>query len=277
MKKNDLNDVIDLHVHTAPDVQPRLMDDVEIAHEAAEAGMRAVLLKSHHTLTADRAAIASKQVEGIQVFGGLVLNQAVGGLNPCAVEVALAMGAKEIWMPTLSAANHLRASNVDGEGITILDESGAIKPVVNDILRLIAPADVILGTGHLSVEEIIILVKAARGVGVKSILVTHPELPVVNMPLEIQKELCGPGVYFERCLYTVVTKGTDVSMATIAKAVVELGAELNVLATDFGQVVYPSPVEGMRSLISGMLEVGVSEENLDLMTRVIPARLLGLA
>ncbi|MCK5429317.1 MAG: hypothetical protein KAI94_07590, partial [Anaerolineales bacterium] len=158
-----LEGVIDLHIHSSPDVIPRLMDDVEIAHEAAEAGMRAVLLKSHHTLTADRAAIASKQVEGIQVFGGLVLNQAVGGLNPCAVEVALAMGAKEIWMPTLSAANHLRASNVDGEGITILDESGAIKPVVNDILRLIAPADVILGTGHLSVDEIIILVKAARG------------------------------------------------------------------------------------------------------------------
>jgi hypothetical protein len=205
------------------------------------------------------------------------LNQAVGGLNPYAVEAALAMGAKEIWMPTLSAANHLSATNVDGEGITILEEGGALKPVVYDILALVAQADIILGSGHLSVEETISLVNAAQDSGVNSILITHPELSIVNMPMDVQEELGRLGAYFERCLYTVVAPGGNVTIATITQAVKRLGVEKNVMATDFGQVDNPSPVEGMRSFIAGMLEAGISKAEIDLMTRENPARLLKIA
>ena len=81
MEKLNLEGVIDLHVHTAPDVRPRYMDDIEFTHAASRAGMSAVLLKSHHTLTSDRARLAEKHVSGIHVFGGLVLNDAVGGLK----------------------------------------------------------------------------------------------------------------------------------------------------------------------------------------------------
>jgi len=52
MKEPDLEGAIDLHVHTAPDVYDRLVDDDEQLRLAEEAGMRAVLLKSHHTLAA---------------------------------------------------------------------------------------------------------------------------------------------------------------------------------------------------------------------------------
>src|SRR6266508_3906304 len=98
----DLTGTIDLHIHSAPDVGPRKMDDLEVARQAAQRGMRAILLKSHWTLTADRAYLVEKVVSGIRVFGGLALNQSVGGFNPAAVEVALKMGAAQIWMPTLS-------------------------------------------------------------------------------------------------------------------------------------------------------------------------------
>ena len=136
------------------------MDDIELTHAASRAGMSAVLLKSHHTLTSDRARLAEKHVSGIHVFGGLVLNDAVGGLNATAVEAALEMSAREIWMPTLTAANHLQFFGVEGKGITILDESGSIKTIVLEILEMIAQEGGILGTGHLSVEEILILVRA---------------------------------------------------------------------------------------------------------------------
>jgi hypothetical protein len=268
--------VIDLHIHTAPDVQPRRLDDLALAREAAAAGMRAVLLKSHHTLTADRAALAESQVDGIRVFGGLALNEAVGGLNPAAVETALAMGAKEIWLPTLSAVNHLQANGSAKKGISILDETDTLRPVVFEILELVAQGDIILGTGHLSVREIQRLIPAARTAGVKRILVTHPELPIVNMPISIQQALAGPDLFFERCLFVTLYQPRPIPLTTIAAAARQVGPETTVMATDFGQIESPSPIAGMRHYITEMLTLGFSQTEIDRMTRVNPAELLGI-
>lgn len=276
MKNISLEGVIDLHIHAAPDIRPRLMDDIELAREAAEADMRAVLFKSHHTLTADRAAIAEKHSGGVCVFGGLVLNHAVGGLNPAAVEAALALGAQEIWMPTLDAANHRSAKGMGDGGITILDETGALLPAVLEILRLVAEQDVILGTGHLSVGEIQPLVKAARKSGVKRILITHPELPIVNMSVAVQEEMVGPDLFFERCLIVTTPGEGGLPLSTIAAAVRQVGTETTVMATDFGQAENPSPVEGMRRYIKEMLDFGFDQNEIERMTCVNPAGLLGI-
>src|SRR5262249_13258763 len=155
------------HIHAAPEHIPRLLDDITLARQALEAGMSGILIKSHTTLTADRAQIAEKVVPGIRVWGGLVLNYSVGGFNPASVEVALAYGAAEIWMPTLDAANHRRTHGLpDPEG------GLELKPdddTLHEIMDLIAAKDVILGTGHLSVSEICKLVPIAREHGIKKI------------------------------------------------------------------------------------------------------------
>ena len=119
-----LEDAIDLHVHSAPDVDVRRFNDLDLAREAERAGMGAILIKSHQNSTVERAWLVSKVVTGIQVFGGLVLNETVGGLNVAAVKLALAMGAKEIWMPTRSALNH-RLFHGESGGITVLDADGS--------------------------------------------------------------------------------------------------------------------------------------------------------
>ena len=165
----DLLGLTDMHVHSAPDVRPRLLDDIQVAQAAKDAGLRAVLLKSHITLTADRAAIAERVVGGIRVLGGLALNAAVGGLNPAAVEAALRMGARIIWMPTISAARDVAyyrrwktdKTPTEGKGLTILKRDGGLQPVVHEILDLIAGADAIMSTGHLSPTEVIALVAEA--------------------------------------------------------------------------------------------------------------------
>ena len=270
----NLEGVVDLHIHTSPDVRPRLMDDIQMARAAAEIGMKAILLKSHHTLTADRASIAEKQVKELRVFGSLALNHAVGGLNPAAVENALAFGAREIWMPTLTAQNHLRYSNVSGQGISILDDNNKMKPVVFEILELIAAADVILGTGHLSVEEIIQLVKAAHQMKVRKILITHPELPIVDMPLSIQQKLSNEHVFFERCFLAHVVYG--IALETMIEAIKMTGVESNVMATELGQINTPSPLDGMRIYIEGVLENGLSFKDIKQMTDVTPSHLLGI-
>ena len=51
---------IDVHIHSAPDIFPRIMNDVDLALSAKQEGMRAILIKSHVVITADRAEIASQ-------------------------------------------------------------------------------------------------------------------------------------------------------------------------------------------------------------------------
>jgi hypothetical protein len=274
MNEISLKGVVDLHIHAAPDIRARLMDDIELARDAAEAQMGAILFKSHHTLTADRAALAEKHLGGVRVFGGLALNHAVGGFNPAAVEAALAFGAQEIWMPTLDAANHRRATGMGGGGLTVLDEHGTLLPAVREILGLIAEADVILGSGHLSVREIQVLARAAREAGVKRILITHPELPLVNMPVAVQHELAGLDVFFERCLIVTTPGEGGMPLSTIAEAARQVGPETTIMATDYGQSENPSPVEGMRSYIRGMLSLGFDRTEIDRMTKINPTSLL---
>ncbi|MGI5835761.1 MAG: DUF6282 family protein [Chloroflexota bacterium] len=272
----DLSDLIDLHLHAAPDILERWGDDIDVTRAATDAGLRAVLLKSHITLTADRASIAEKVVGGIRVFGGLTLNEPVGGFNPDAVEAAILLGAKEIWMPTIDAANQRMEDDKVG-GLTIFADDGKMLPVVYDIIDMVREADIMLGTGHLHMEEIRALVKLARERGLKKIVVTHPENSAIRMPIDLQREIAADGVFFERCLHaTTETDGRGCTIADIANQIRQVGVESTVVATDFGQKHNPPPVDGMRRYLGGLMAEGFTVEQLKLMAGENPAYLLGL-
>lgn len=144
-----LNGAIDIHIHTKPCAYERPYDDAETAALAKEAGMRAIVVKDHHSPTALRAYYAQKIVPEIEVFGGVVLNLYEGGLNPYIVEAEIMFGAKIVWMPTVTAENHLRyfggptfpgiesSSKIPVEVITVLDGEGRLKPSLDPILELI--------------------------------------------------------------------------------------------------------------------------------------------
>src|SRR6266567_9136746 len=132
-----LEGAVDLHVHSAPDVDRRRFNDLQLAQAAKDAGVGAVLIKSHQNSTVERAWLVSQCVPGIRVYGGLVLNETVGGLNPAAVRLALELGARQIWMPTRSARNH-RAHHGQTGGISILDDHGKPVAVVEEIVQAVA-------------------------------------------------------------------------------------------------------------------------------------------
>jgi uncharacterized protein DUF6282 len=267
----DLSGFVDLHVHAGPDVRPRLLDDLEVARQAAEAGMAGVLLKSHVTLTADRAAIAQKVVVGIRVVGALALNREVGGLNPAAVEVALKLGAVEVWLPTFSA----RGKAAQPGGIAVLDESGALLPVVREILALVRDGGAILGTGHLTLREISLVVREARGMGLRKLLVTHPENEkIVGMPVEMQRDLAEEGAMFERCYVSTLEPGSRTTVADIAGQIKAVGPRSTVISTDLGQASNPAPVEGLRAYAGSLLAAGLTPDELRLVAAENPARLI---
>jgi hypothetical protein len=270
----DLTGLIDTHIHAAPDVRPRVINDVEASRQAAEAGMRAIVFKSHVTCTADRATIAETVVPGVHVFGSVTLNEAVGGLNPVAVEAALNLGAKVVWMPTISARNHItRFEGRPPSGISLVTDGGELQPVLSDIFDLVKQHDAILGTAHVSMPEIVALVREARAAGVAKVVVTHPEVPWVDVPVDVQEELRDLGAAFERCYVSSID---GVPFARIVAEIRRVGPESTVLATDFGKSPLAPPVDGMRAYVAALLAEGFSQRDIQLMAGENPSRLLGL-
>jgi len=265
MKDIELTGVVDLHIHAAPDVRPRSVTDLEAAQQARDAGMQAILIKSHVTCTADRAQIAESAVGGVRVFGGVVLNEQVGGLNPAAVEAALALGAAIVWLPTFGGQPRT--------GVTVFDAEGQLKPVVREIIALLRDADRVLATGHIGFEESLTVVATARGMGLRKVLITHPEWSGLDLTTEQLRALAGEGVFFEHCYLN----GRDpVGLKRIAVQIRAVGVESTVLTTDLGQAGNPLPVEGMRAYIAGLLALDFSRAEVSRMVGENPARLLGV-
>jgi len=274
MGRDYLKGAIDLHLHAGPDVRERKLTYLEAAIQAKEVGMKAILIKSHSTITADIASLIQPLVTDISVLGGVALNYPLGGLNPRAVETALRLGAKQIWMPTLSSANQYRYEGKKG-GITILNREGHLKKEVTEILEILSKKDVILSTGHLSQNEIMVLVKEARKKKIQKILITHPDHHLIAMPLEVQKQLAREGVLFDRCFPTERT--CVLNMEEMAKRIREVGVRSSILTSDFGQPENPFPVEGLRSYINQLMKSGFSQREIDQMVKINPRNLLNLS
>jgi hypothetical protein len=253
--------------------------------------MRGIVLKSHFAATTFVADLVQKAVGGVAVCGGIVLNRWVGGLNPDAVDMAIASGARQVWMPTLSARNHLayygesqfrqqRTSRAfqrnPGDGLAVFGPDGKLLPEVAAILDLVARGDVILGTGHLTVAETLAEVREARRRGVRRILVTHADFEVNRIPLEVQGQLAADGALIEKCLLTVMPGWASTTMERIAADIQALGPERCVLVTDFGQANHPHPVDGMADFIRQLLDLGIAEDAVHTMASANPRRLLGL-
>jgi hypothetical protein len=283
-----LKNMVDMHIHGGPSLVPRKMMDHEIALEAANAGMSAVVLKSHDGSTVERAQIAQNVAgDRVKVFGGIALNSFVGGLNPMAVRAAIAMGGKIVWLPTFTAKNHLEyerrknhlvsalSSVCQGiEGISVLDAHGSILPDVIEILEMIAKADIVLALGHVSVDEAKAVAAAAREKGVKKIILNHPDNPIVHVSLADQKWFAKQGVILERCIVDIIQG--EVSWKTIVSEIQETGIERNIISTDLGQVNNPAPAAGMELAYDNLKKLGVCENDLVKLMSATPMKLLDI-
>ena len=281
-----LEDSIDLHIHAAPDLFPRELDEADVAQQAEEIGMRAVLFKSHFTTNADRIYMLRKRFEKIGLHSSIVLNKSVGGVNPEAVFAALNLGAIRVEMPTVDSRQHIQKlgrtypwSNIqlpETEGITILDDDGRLIPGVREVAELVAAHDAILATGHLTIPEMYALIEEATRVGVRKILVTHADLDVVSVPKEDQRRMAEMGAIIEHSFTPCTHLRQRLDPRRIVEAIEFVGAERCVMSSDMGQPVNPLPREGFRMFVKTMLHLGIPQGDVDTMIRDNPARLLGL-
>ena len=281
-----LEGTIDLHVHASPDLFPRPMSETEVVRKAKEIGMKGILFKSHFTTNADRISVLRKEIDGIEVFGSVILNHAVGGINPEAVFAALNFGAKRVEMPTVDAVTHIKLfgrtypwSKIklpEKEGISIFDAQGKPVPGLKDVLSLCASYDVMLATGHLTKPEREYLVAEAIKAGVKKVLVTHADLDIVSVSIEDQKKLADMGAIIEHSLTPCMHLRQRLDPRKIVEAIKVVGADRCILSSDMGQPVNPLPAEGYRMFIETMMHLGISKDEIDIMTKKNPAKLMNL-
>lgn len=287
-----LDGAVDLHVHPSPSPFPRRIDIVEAAKLAAEAGMRAIVVKSHHHNTAmDVAAVSPYGLDqsGVQVFGGIALNSQVGGINPHAVNLCLAMGGKVVWFPTIASPAHIaRGHNLnfpklaiplmDEAPIDVWGEGGALKPEVFDILRMIAEADAILASGHMPVRSILAVFEAAREVGVRRMLVNHPNY-VVEASHQEARRMSEFGAMIEHslCMYDEDSAFYHWQLDVLVDWIRAVGPEKSLLGSDLGQKNNPLPEQSYRKICWRLLEVGWTMQELRTLVADNPAKLLGLS
>lgn len=283
MKRVSLKGVIDMHVHTAPDTRQRAYTDFEMMEAGIKVGARAMVIKSHNGTTMNRAFLVNEHNKIVHqldndftMFGSVTLNYAIGGLNPIAVKTGLKMGAKVIWLPTIHAANQLKKDGKTG-GIQCLDNGKIVEPL-KEIFNMIKEYDAVLGTGHLAPDEIFHVVDQARNMGLNKIVITHPEFWVVGMSHEDQMRIIRDyGVYLERCYRQPMGGGIWKSNLEDNLSIInEVGYKNVMVDTDGGQAENPHWELAIEEYMQYLLDRGITEEQIDFMTKKIPSMLLGL-
>jgi hypothetical protein len=285
----------DMHVHIAPDVVPRRIEDVALARRFEELDLAGFVLKSHYTSTAERAAVVREVVPEVRTMGAITLNRSVGGMNALAVEIAALEGARVVWLPTVDAVNEsagrsepkpgdkvpvwaavqygLRQRGIAIDAVPVVDGGGRVLAETREVLGTVAAHGLVLGTGHLSRDEIVAVVDAALEEGVELIVVTHPEFPSQNLDPEDQIALARKGALLERCFTTPHTG--KVTWQRWLENIRAAGPENSVLATDLGQVDNPPVEDGLALLADRLLEAGFSEEDVRVMAVTNTQRLAG--
>jgi hypothetical protein len=272
---------IDLHCHSGPSVMPRSIDHLEIAREASKVGMKALLFKDHYYSVTPVTQLLMKHFQdlNVELLSGIPLNNTSGGFNRYAVDHGIKLGANLVWMPTFSAANHIRAHQKDKDfekkfpttkekmleptPLSILDDRENLLNEVKFILDLIAENDLVLSSGHLHISEIWILFDEAIKRGVKRLLCNHPTY-IVGASYEDITELAKLGCYIEHsmCMFVEKSKYKFYSPEELDQMIKAAGIDKTILGSDLGQVGNPSPVDGFRGVINMCLDLGYTKEDI---------------
>jgi hypothetical protein len=273
-----LDGAADLHCHFGPDAhRERSVTALEAAREAAAAGHAAIVLKSHDYPTAALASVVDETVSGIRVFGGVCCDREVGGVNPAAVETALRLGAKIVWLPTLTSRQDVENGvaaklGIPGPGISILDDHGRLTADTREVLSLVARQRAVLATGHVSRAEHYAVAREYHG----KLLVTHAmeELAGPKLSIDDCVALAELGATIELCAMTCLGALATRPVADLAACVRAVGPTRVTLATDYGQKVNPRPAEGFRLFVEHLYADGIGEGDLRRMACANPCELL---
>lgn len=293
--RNLLRGAVDMHYHSGPSPFPRKMDTAQAARHFDEAGFRAVVMKSHHHSTVmEILALQSSVLVNldIAVYGGVALNGAVGGLNPMAVDLALKMGGRVVWFPTMSSRAHIAYHErhhdspfptatiplLPEKEVDVFADDGRLKPEVHDIIDLIKEGDAVLSFGHMAPPQVEAVLQAARRAGVQRFVLSHPDF-VQSVSHEQAARYARQGVYIEHCIgmYNDQARNSALPIGRLLEWIRVVGVDHTTLSSDVGQLTNPTAVDTYARVVTLLLKAGVPKEDVIKMISVNPSALLGIS
>jgi len=281
MSFGQLQGIVDIHTHGDPDSAPRSIDVLDLARIGKDAGMRALVLKNHYAPTVQIAYLVSKLVPGIEIFGAIALDRAVGGVNPEAVIQGAAIHGKKlkiVWMPTFDSENEVHFLKQNRPFASVA-RNGKLLPETIEVLKVIKKENLVLATGHSSGPENLLLVGEGKKMGIAHMVVTHPLRASTHMTLPEMQEAAKMGAYIELCGNAVLPTNPEdgrIPVEQYVKTIRALGPAHIILSSDLGQKVNPVHTEGWKQYLDIMRKAGISNADLDVMAKKNPAELLGL-
>lgn len=292
-----LQGAVDCHVHACPHINGRSVTVFEAVRQAAAAGMRGIGLMDNFANSSGMAALAMAELGhlGVDVFGGIILEPPAGGLSPEVVEVALrygygpGTGARFVSLPTHHTRHIARAEGRPAayvEACFAVPESGPLPTDLLRILDLVADADVVLNTGHVSAPEAARLAETARAHGISRVLVPANHYAPADVARIVATGAYAEFSFFFHTHATMVgLTHVDAERHTVPAVPIERAAAAiraatparTVLSSDCGVFVLPPPVEGFREYLLLVASEGFSDADIRTMSADNPAALFKVA
>lgn len=280
---------IDIHAHGGSEPFDRICLEPQLVKDFMDARMKAIVIKTWYTPSASRNAMLNeiikqyaeeKGIEPLKLFGGITLNNSVGGLNPNAVERCLKYpGFKFIWLPMVDSYFHRKLifDSTDGSGIHILDANGKCVPELKEIFRIAADNDLIVASGHYPYRETSVVFEEARKLGVKNLEVVHPAHIHSKTTIAQMKEYAKENIWLMLSgLGTLCFPLHETGPVYAAQMIQEVGADHFVYGSDFGQIHNPRHIIGNRWMIQMLLAYGVPKADVEKIFKINPAKHLGI-
>jgi hypothetical protein len=289
--KNIIKRAIDTHMHIGPEPIPRKYTAQELVRE--EKGKIAGFVLKNHFYQTSSFIKEVKNTKGIKLFGGIVLNNSVGGLNPKAICTASSLTNRPlmVWFPTIDAENFLLQSKYEIAPEWINNnnfqarKAKNVKPVMVTrnkrltketviVLETIKKCNCVLATGHIGWQESMLLINKALSLGINKIVITHPIYQRINMSIAIQKILAKKGCFIEvpYSMYSI----DKISIDKIVKQIKAIGSKYIIISSDMGQSFSLSPSQALFKFANLLKKRGITNKELNIMIVSNPRKLLNI-
>jgi hypothetical protein len=286
--------VIDIHCHIDFEfsAKERKREPEFLWLPKAEAmGMRGVVLKSHWWPTVNVAPyILACAPTKVTLWSSVALNATAGGTNPCIIEACAELGGKMVFLPTWSARNdvehkgfshriqsyYTRHATLENPNYYFFDDRGKLIKRGYEIIECCKAHDLTLGMGHVSWQESLAFIEAARDLGYSHrLVVNHAQAHMIKMPVDAMHRAAEMGAFIESCWNALAPGRLDAP--DLVKQMRAVGLRQVIASTDYFRPYSPNPAELFRMYLGMLHEGGLSKGEINQVAAINPARLMGLA
>ena len=253
---------VDLHVKGSPGISEERMDILEIARSAYESEIESFVYRSDSHPTAATSSIMQQMYPDLNIIGSIVLNEAVGGINPSAVEASIQHDAKVVWIPPSATKEGFHNKTGKAE---ILSEN------LLKTLDVIASHEMTLMSELTSPSKTITLFREAKKRGVSRMVAGNL---FGFCSIDNQIAIADHGVYLEYKFLSCMPTVGKISAIEMTKAIEAVGVEKCIVTTGFGQWFNPLPAEGLRMAIATLLHFGLNANQVSTLVKENPKSIL---